>query len=266
MFDKVPKEDTSDTLQKFPEADWKDTHSWLGSVFAIPPELGMLVPGGMTKLRGRKVRERRQIVHTEFYNVRYDDTYVVEWIAAKVLKPLSGLPYNELQKLLSRAMQSHKSQRENGLINAPSYKGRSIDQSVGYVLPYSCYLLTVQRTMKAKTLQNIQDLQQSWEDVANTIDNIGGYDLVNAYNDQKDAILELVGNSVPESKILTRIVLRAFVLAAMEIIAKLDARKAFLKHLSSRVVFYCGVAETDYHRQLSREKGERRKAKKGALV
>lgn len=131
MSEKVPQVPISDTLENksesFPEIHWSETHNWIGAVFCITPEPSMLVPGGMRKLRGRKIRKLRQIIEEQFFYVIYDESYVVEYIANKVLKPLGSLPYNDLQKLLSKAMTSLKSQKEHGLVKTQSYKGRSIE-------------------------------------------------------------------------------------------------------------------------------------------
>ena len=35
--------------------------------------------------------------------VIYNRDYVVNWIAKKLLKPLAGVPYNDIQKLISEA-------------------------------------------------------------------------------------------------------------------------------------------------------------------
>ncbi|MBW4473256.1 MAG: hypothetical protein KME45_23210 [Stenomitos rutilans HA7619-LM2] len=89
---------------------WKETFHLQGNPYLLKPRVEMLHPGG-TKIFKKFVPPGRGGVATKkvtYTYVTYDRSYVAHYIYETVIKLFPRIPYNELQKLISEAIQIKK--------------------------------------------------------------------------------------------------------------------------------------------------------------
>jgi hypothetical protein len=89
---------------------WKKAQNLGGNPFGMSPKPEMLLDDGLVVRRryakpGRRTFETKESI---WYDVHYDRDYVTAWLESQVLQRLHGIPYNQLQKLLSGAIALHK--------------------------------------------------------------------------------------------------------------------------------------------------------------
>lgn len=76
-----------------------------GNKYGFLPEAAMLLDGGMEVIRYIKLKGEKK---SELITVIYDESYVIEWLRRNLTNKLKGMPWNELQRLVSTAYKLDK--------------------------------------------------------------------------------------------------------------------------------------------------------------
>lgn len=89
---------------------WREAKRLGGGPFSMSLKPEMLLDGGLVVRRKYAKPGRKSHIEKpdQWYDVVYDREYVEAWFENHVLQQLNGIPYNQLQKLLSSAMTLHK--------------------------------------------------------------------------------------------------------------------------------------------------------------
>lgn len=89
---------------------WRTAQNLGGNPYGMSPKPEMLIDGGIiVRRKYTQLGRGSNPTKTErWMDVQYDEEYVAAWLENQVLHRLHGIPYNQLQKLLSRAIALHK--------------------------------------------------------------------------------------------------------------------------------------------------------------